>query len=104
MACELEAVRILAWRIADQQSRNEMGLMDAAGVKVFGSELMEKLGHLVTDLLGPYGQVKHSKYAKLAGFGESLYQACFVPIVSMGTNEIQRNIIAWYGLGLPRMK
>jgi hypothetical protein len=40
----------------------------------------------------------------LNGSAEYNYQACFVPIVSMGTNEIQRNIIAWYGLGLPRMK
>ncbi len=104
LACGLEAVRVLAWRIADQQSRNEMGLMDAAGVKVFGSELMEKMSFIMTDLLGPYGQAKHSKWAKIGGYGENLYQACYVPIISMGTNEIQRNIIAWYGLGLPRMK
>jgi alkylation response protein AidB-like acyl-CoA dehydrogenase len=103
-ACQLEAVKCLAYRVADQQNRNEMGLMDAAGVKVFASELMEKFGHLCTDILGPYGQVKHSKYAKMGGAGEYTYQGCFVPIVSMGTNEIQRNIIAWYGLGLPRMK
>jgi alkylation response protein AidB-like acyl-CoA dehydrogenase len=104
LATGLEAVRTLAMRIADQQSRNEMGLMDAAAVKVFASELMEKMAHVMTDLIGPYGQVKHSRFAKMNGFPESMYQACFVPIVSMGTNEIQRNIIAWYGLGLPRMK
>jgi len=104
LAIGLEAVRTLAIRIADQQSRHEMGLMDAASVKVFASELMEKMAHVATDLLGPYGQVKHSKFAKMRGLWESMYMTCFVPIVSMGTNEIQRNIIAWYGLGLPRMK
>lgn len=104
VASQLEAVRCLAYRVADQQNRNEMGLMDAAGVKIFASELMEKFAHLATDLLGPYGQVKRSKFAKLGGGPEYNYQGCFVPIVSMGTNEIQRNIIAWYGLGLPRMK
>ncbi|MEI6186156.1 MAG: acyl-CoA dehydrogenase family protein [Dehalococcoidia bacterium] len=103
-ACSIEAVRTLAYRVADQQNRNEMGLMDAASVKVFASELLEKFGQIATDLLGPHGQVKHSKWAKLNGAAEYNYQACFVPIVSMGTNEIQRNIIAWYGLGLPRMK
>ena len=81
-----------------------MGLMDAAGVKIFASELMEKYGHLACDIVGPYGQVKHSRFAKMNGNPEYTYQSCFVPIVSMGTNEIQRNIIAWYGLGLPRMK
>lgn len=103
-ASSIEAVRTLAYRVADQQNRNEMGLMDAAAVKIFASELLEKFGQLSTDILGPYGQVKQSKFAKLGGIAEYNYQACFVPIVSMGTNEIQRNIIAWYGLGLPRMK
>ncbi len=103
-ASSIEAVRTLAYRVADQQNRNEMGLMDAAAVKIFASELLEKFGQLATDILGPYGQVKQSKFAKLGGIAEYNYQACFVPIVSMGTNEIQRNIIAWYGLGLPRMK
>lgn len=104
LACSVESVRTLAYRVADQQNRNEMGLMDAAAVKIFASELLEKFGQLATDILGPFGQVKKSKFARLGGIAEYNYQACFVPIVSMGTNEIQRNIIAWYGLGLPRMK
>ncbi|MDD5312942.1 MAG: acyl-CoA dehydrogenase family protein [Dehalococcoidia bacterium] len=104
LSCSLEAVRCLAYRVADQQNRNEMGLMDAAAVKIFASELMEKYSHLASDILGPYGQVKNSPWAKMGGTVEYTYQGCFVPIVSMGTNEIQRNIIAWYGLGLPRMK
>jgi 3-oxocholest-4-en-26-oyl-CoA dehydrogenase alpha subunit len=104
LACSIESVRTLAYRVADQQNRNEMGLFDAAAVKVFSSELLEKFGQVATDLLGPFGQVKQSRWAQLNGVPEYTYQACFVPIVSMGTNEIQRNIIAWYGLGLPRMK
>ncbi len=104
IACELEAARTLAYRVADLQSRNEMSLMDASAVKIFTGELSERFASLATDILGPYGQVKFSRWAPMSGLWETMYQECFVFTVSMGTNEIQKNIIAWYGLGLPRMR
>jgi alkylation response protein AidB-like acyl-CoA dehydrogenase len=104
LACELEAARALAYRVADLQNRNEMALMDASAVKIFSSELGERFAFTVTDILGPYGQVSSSRWAPRGGEWEKMYQECFVTTISMGTNEIQRNIIAWYGLGLPRMK
>lgn len=104
VACELEAARTLAYRVADLQSRNEMSLMDASAVKIFTGELSERFASLATDILGPYGQVKFSRWAPMSGLWERMYQECFVFTVSMGTNEIQKNIIAWYGLGLPRMR
>jgi len=104
VACGIEAAKMLAYRVADQQSRGEMGLMDAAAVKVFSSELGEKLASVAMDILGPSGQVKNSRFAPMNGAWEYAYQTNFVPVISMGTNEIQRNIISWYGLGLPRMK
>lgn len=103
-ACDIEAARSLAYRVADLQNRNEMSLMDASALKVFASDLGERLAFLATDILGPYGQVKFSRWAPMNGQWESLYHECFVFTISMGTNEIQKNIIAWYGLGLPRMK
>jgi alkylation response protein AidB-like acyl-CoA dehydrogenase len=103
LACALESVRMLAYRIADMQSRREMGLIDAAAVKVFASELTERFSRFGADLLGPYGQVKNSRFAKLHGSLEYLYQFYHGFITAQGTNDIQRNIIAWYGLGLPRV-
>lgn len=104
VACEIEAAATLGYRIADQQNRNEMGLMDASAMKVFASELEERLAALALDIAGPYGPVSASKWAKFGGHWENVYQESFVGTISAGTNEIQRNIIAWYGLGLPRMK
>ena len=101
-ACEIEAARTLAYKVADLQNRNEMALMNASAVKIFSSELAERLTFLATDILGPFGQVKFSRWAPLNGVWEKMFQECFITTISMGTNEIQRNIIAWYGLGLPR--
>ena len=101
-ACEIEAARTLAYKVADLQNRNEMALMNASAVKIFSSELAERLTFLATDILGPFGQVEFSRWAPLNGAWEKMYQECFITTISMGTNEIQRNIIAWHGLGLPR--
>jgi alkylation response protein AidB-like acyl-CoA dehydrogenase len=101
-ACEIEAGRTLAYHIADLQNRGEMALFDASSIKVFSGELFERLAALGIDILGPYGQVKTSKWAPSYGFWEAAFQTTFVLTISMGTNEIQKNIIAWYGLGMPR--
>ena len=104
LACQLEAARALAYRVADLQNRNEMSLMDASAGKIFFSELGERFAFVVTDIMGPYGQVKTSRWAPLDGVWERMFHEHFITTVSMGTNEIQRNIIAWYGLGLPRIR
>ena len=103
-ACEIEALRCLGYRIADAQERNEMAGFEASGVHILASELQERLSWLGTDILGPYGQVKRSRWSPIDGWYEKWYQQSFILFIAMGTNEIQRNIISWYGLGLPRMK
>ena len=104
LACELEAARMLSYRIADLQGRDEMALIQPAGLKVFASNLGERMALIATDILGPFGQVKTSRWAPLDGFWENQCQECFGPSIAAGSTEIQKNIIAWYGLGLPRMK
>jgi alkylation response protein AidB-like acyl-CoA dehydrogenase len=95
---------MLSYRIADSQGRNEVALIQPAGLKVFASDLGERMALIATDILGPFGQVKTSRWAPLDGFWENQCQECFGPSIAAGSTEIQKNIIAWYGLGLPRMK
>ena len=104
LACELWAAHALAYKIVDAQNRHEMAAFDASGVKVISGELQAKFAQVGCEILGPYGQAKYSKWASFEGFFEKWYQQSFILNIAMGTNEIQRNIIAWYGLGLPRMK
>jgi alkylation response protein AidB-like acyl-CoA dehydrogenase len=102
-ACEVEAARTLAYYVADQQRRpGGLGLFEASSVKIFSTELTERIGALGADILGTYGQVKTSKWAPQSGFWEDEYQWCLALEIAAGTNEIQRNIIAWMGLGMPR--
>jgi alkylation response protein AidB-like acyl-CoA dehydrogenase len=102
VACEIEANRTLAYHVADLQDRNQMALFDASAIKVYSSELWERLAALAADILGVYGQVKTSKWAPMGGAWESNINTCLITSIAAGTNEIQKNIIAWFGLGMPR--
>jgi len=104
LAIEIEVGRAMSYRIAWLQEKG--GLIAAAAAasaaKVYGTELTQRLAFASYQILGLYGQVKRSKWAPLMGKFESLLQ--FTPGMNIGggTSEIQRNLIAWVGLGLPR--
>ena len=79
-----------------------MAPFDASAIKVYSSELWERVAALAADTLGAYGQVKTSKWAPMGGAWESNLNSCFISSIAAGTNEIQKNVIAWFGLVMPR--
>jgi alkylation response protein AidB-like acyl-CoA dehydrogenase len=100
---EVETIRLLLYHIAWMQTKGLQPIHEASEASVFGDELMQKLAITGMEILGLYCQVKEgSKWAKFKGEIEKLY--LFFPGMNIlgGTDEIERNIIAQFGLGLPR--
>ncbi len=76
----------------------------ASEAKVYGSELLQRLANSATEIMGLYGQLEFSKWAPLGGVMTDLYQSGKGTTIASGSSEIQRNIIAWVGMDLPRIK
>ena len=56
------------------------------------------------EIMGLIGNVEYSEKAPLEGSMIEMYQSIIGSIICAGSNEIQRNIIAWVGCNLPRLK
>ncbi len=75
----------------------------SSSIKYYITDLQQRLAYTGLSLMGLYGQLKReSKWAPMSGRFESEYQ--YMPGMQLagGSTEIQKNIIAWEGLGLPR--
>ncbi|MDY6854149.1 MAG: acyl-CoA dehydrogenase family protein [Thermodesulfobacteriota bacterium] len=104
LAAATDVGRAMAYNIAWMQEKGGlfMAASAASAAKVFGSELAQRLVYVGAEILGQYSQVKESKWAPLNGKFETNYQNCMGLNIAGGTSEIQRNLVAWIGLGLPR--
>ena len=103
---DMEAGRALSYKIAWFQEKGNLRFSPAAASesKVFGTELNKLVTDFAIEIMGFHGQLEHSKWAPLNGAIIEEYQASIASVIYAGSNEIQRNIIAWVGLGLPRLK
>ncbi len=77
---------------------------EASESKILGTELIQRMSMVGTEIMGLYGPILQSKWSPFNGTLIEGYMWCMGGTISMGSNEIQRNIIAWFGLGLPRIK
>ena len=103
---DIEVGRALAYKIAYLQEGGNLVFSPAAASesKVLGTELRQRICHMGTEIFGLYGQIERSKWSPMGGSMINGYQHSIGATICAGSNEIQRNIIAWVGLELPRFK
>jgi alkylation response protein AidB-like acyl-CoA dehydrogenase len=100
---EFEIAKMLCYRVAWLQTKGVIPNYESSMAKMFGSELNKRFGATAVNVLGLAGQLEPgSPWAPLQGRIERTYMAGLSYTIAGGTSEIQRNIIAQRGLGLPR--
>ena len=102
LATEFEVARLLLWRAIGMHERGEEFRAQAAMVKLFNTELAQRLYTTGMALLGPYAAVRDGERALWQGALPHGYLSAVQDTIGAGTSEVQREIIALRGLGLPR--
>ena len=103
LAIEVEVSRLISYNIAWMQGEGLVPNKESSMGKVVGTELQQHLSETGMQMLGLHGQLEPgSKYAPLDGRIEHMHLTNVSETIQAGTSEIQRNIIATRGLGLPR--
>lgn len=98
----LEALKLLCLKALWVMSNGGNGMVEASATKVYGSELYVELGRLMSEILGPVALLRDGPGVLAGGLLEKWYRKGSVHTFGGGANEIQRNIVAQAGLGLPR--
>ena len=100
---ETEVSRRLSYKVAWMQSQEMVPNAEASMSKMYGTELTQRVARTGMEILGMAGQLSAgSKWAPLRGHIQRSYLMSASATIAAGTSEIQRNIIAQRGLGLPR--
>ncbi len=104
LTIETEVGRLISYRVATMQQRGEVPNYEASVAKLFHSELSQRIAAAGVHAMGLYGGVRPESpsRAKLRGRFTMAYMNAIPATIAAGSSEIQRNIIATRGLGLPR--
>ena len=102
----VEALTLLNWKLAaDADAGVTLSPAEASAIKIYGSELNTEVYRTLMEVVGPLaGITADSEGAVLAGRLERYFRSSLVMTFGGGTNEIQRDIIGYVGLGLPAAK
>jgi alkylation response protein AidB-like acyl-CoA dehydrogenase len=96
-------LELLNWKVAWSGTQGSLNPADASAVKVHGSEFYIEAYRGLMEILGQDAVLtKDSAGAVLGADLERWMRSTLVLTFGGGTNEIQRDIIAMVGLGMPR--
>lgn len=102
-AARIEAGRRLAYECVALLAQGQTPTYEAAITKVYAGELMEQFNEAAMDMLGMQATLSAgSPQAPLHGRLEQKLRHSLMWVISLGTNEIQRSLIAQRALELPR--
>jgi len=103
LAAEIEIGRLLMMHCAELAADGVTPPEYGAISKVFSGELMERFGEAALDILGMRAALSEQMPGAIDnGRFEQNLRHSLMWVISIGTNEIQRSLIAQRALGLPR--
>jgi alkylation response protein AidB-like acyl-CoA dehydrogenase len=111
-AIEAETARLLSYRVITLQNRGMVPNHEASAIKLYAGELGQRVAATGIKVAGLYGMLdgksklgpEHAanRYTPNRGRFVRSYLNAVAGTIAGGTSEVQRNIIAGRGLGLPR--
>jgi 3-oxocholest-4-en-26-oyl-CoA dehydrogenase alpha subunit len=98
---QVAAYKLVNLRVNAAMTKGVLNMGEASAAKVFGTELTQQVARQLLEVLDGNG-VRRGADAPLRGALESAYRFAVINTFGGGANEIQRDIIAVAGLGMPR--
>ncbi|MDT5145781.1 MAG: 3-oxocholest-4-en-26-oyl-CoA dehydrogenase alpha subunit [Mycobacterium sp.] len=97
---QVAAYRLVNARVNAAMAKGALSMGEASAAKVFGTELTQQATRQLLEVLDGNG-IRSGPDAPLRGALESAYRFAVINTFGGGANEIQRDIIAMAGLGMP---
>ena len=98
---QVAAYKLINLRVNAAMTKGMLNMGEASAAKVFGTELTQQVAGQLLEVLDHNG-LRRGADAPLRGALESAYRVAVISTFGGGANEIQRDIIAMAGLGMPR--
>ncbi|GHH96768.1 putative acyl-CoA dehydrogenase [Neobacillus kokaensis] len=103
LTVEMEILRLLNYRAAWAHSNEKSAPYRPSMNKVFAAELNQKVFDTCMQIMGMFGQLETgSEWAVADGYAPENAKRRLVYLFGGGANDVQRDLVARFGLGLPK--
>jgi alkylation response protein AidB-like acyl-CoA dehydrogenase len=94
---------LLNWEVARAAAQGEVSVGDASSSKVFAADQVQHLSADLVSIVHRYGDPGDSETGELLSYLDAQAKRNLVLTFGGGVQEVQRELIAMFGLGLPRV-
>jgi alkylation response protein AidB-like acyl-CoA dehydrogenase len=99
----LQFLKLINWKVAWTATQGHLDVADASSIKVFGTEFYMQAIRMLSEVMGEQAYLPEgSPGAILKGQLEMNYRSMVILTFGGGVNEVQRDLISIFGLGMPR--
>ncbi len=94
---------LLNWQVAGSGATGVEAIADSSASKVFASDEVQSLGLAMERIVTRYGDPADPETARLMQYLDATSKRNLVLTFGGGVNEVQRELISMFGLGLPKV-